>query len=181
MNIFVTDPDPVVCARQHCDVHLRKMIVETAQLLSAAHIVIDGVQVAYKKTHHHHPCAVWVQTSASNYRWAFALLVAQLDEYEYRFARTHKTRSYVDALSRIPSMPDLGLTPFAMAMPEELRSTDVFKSYRRYLKRKLLSWREREKPVRTQFTCREVPRYLASVSGRLFPCIQQGVHHVASY
>ena len=177
MNIFATSPDPVVCAQHHCDVHPRKMIVEQAQLLSTAHIVIDDIQVAYKKTHHHHPCAIWVQASASNYRWALALLIAQLDEYEYRFDRVHKTRSYVDALSRIPSMPDIGLTKFAQAMPEELRSSNPFKSYRRYLKQKLLSWREREKPVRTHFTRREVPHHLLAVSGRIFPCINQGVQY----
>jgi hypothetical protein len=29
MNIFITHNNPIICASDHCDVHLRKMIVET--------------------------------------------------------------------------------------------------------------------------------------------------------
>ena len=115
MNIFATDPDPTVCARQHCDVHLIKMVTETAQLLSAAHIVCDGVQVAYKKTHHNHPCAVWVRASAHNYRWAYTLLCCLLDEYTYRFNKKHATERFRKALAKTPTMPVLGLTQFAIA------------------------------------------------------------------
>jgi len=42
MNIFYLNKDPKVCAEQHCDKHVVKMIVEYAQLLSTAHRVIDG-------------------------------------------------------------------------------------------------------------------------------------------
>ena len=42
MNIFYLHPDPVVCAAHHCDKHVVKMILETAQLLSTAHRVLDG-------------------------------------------------------------------------------------------------------------------------------------------
>ena len=34
MNIFVLDTDPVKCAQSHCDKHVVKMVLETAQLLS---------------------------------------------------------------------------------------------------------------------------------------------------
>ena len=33
MNIFVVDEDPVIAARQLCDKHVVKMILETAQML----------------------------------------------------------------------------------------------------------------------------------------------------
>lgn len=36
VNIFMLDHDPVAAARAHCDKHVVKMIVETAQLLSTA-------------------------------------------------------------------------------------------------------------------------------------------------
>ena len=42
MNIFYLNKDPKICAEQHCDKHVVKMIVEYAQLLSTAHRVIDG-------------------------------------------------------------------------------------------------------------------------------------------
>ena len=34
MNIFVTDLDPFIAAKNLCDVHIIKMILETCQLLS---------------------------------------------------------------------------------------------------------------------------------------------------
>ena len=42
MNIFVIDKDPVVAAQEHCDKHVVKMIVESAQMLSTAHRILDG-------------------------------------------------------------------------------------------------------------------------------------------
>jgi hypothetical protein len=50
MNIFYLDKDPRQCAEWMVDKHVVKMILETAQLLSTAHRVIDGleVEVTYK-------------------------------------------------------------------------------------------------------------------------------------
>ncbi len=50
MNIFYIDKDPKQCAKWMVDKHVVKMILETAQLLSTAHRVIDGapVEVTYK-------------------------------------------------------------------------------------------------------------------------------------
>lgn len=175
MNIFVTDPSPVVCAKQLCDVHLRKMVIEQAQLLSTAHIVCDGVQVAYKKTHHNHPCAVWVRESTNNYLWAWQLLLAMCSEYRYRFEKPHLTETHLQALRKMPTMPSIGLTPFAIAMPEHLRSDDICASYRRYLLIKLREWRSRERPINTGFTRREVPSFLLTVSPRYFPRTDLGV------
>ena len=44
MNIFVLDEDPQVAAQMMCDKHVVKMIVESAQMLSTAHRVLDGEQ-----------------------------------------------------------------------------------------------------------------------------------------
>ena len=37
MNIFILDKDIEKCAQYHCDKHLIKMILESAQLLCTAH------------------------------------------------------------------------------------------------------------------------------------------------
>ena len=42
MNIFILDEDPVIAARMLCDRHIPKMIVESAQMLSTAHRLLDG-------------------------------------------------------------------------------------------------------------------------------------------
>jgi len=43
MNIFYIDRDPVIAAQMSCDKHVVKMILESAQMLCAAHRVLDGV------------------------------------------------------------------------------------------------------------------------------------------
>lgn len=163
MNIFATDPNPEICAQQHCDVHVIKMILETAQLLSTAHVVVTGNQVAYKKTHANHPCGIWIRESAHNYKWAFRLFVALLTEYEFRFGRVHKSATYKNALAQIPPLPVLGLTKFAQAMPLEFGGACSHASYRRYVRAKLREWKRRPKPMRTTFTRRAPPAFLLAV------------------
>jgi hypothetical protein len=88
MNIFYLHHDTKICAQYHNDKHCIKMILESAQLLSTAHRVIDGTQtielvngrkrkrwsldnpaldsVLYKATHVNHPSSVWVRQSSEN-------------------------------------------------------------------------------------------------------------------
>ncbi|NDB61434.1 hypothetical protein EB001_23795, partial [bacterium] len=44
MNIFYIHEEPKMCAEWAVDSHCVKMILESAQLLSTAHRVIDGVE-----------------------------------------------------------------------------------------------------------------------------------------
>ena len=58
MNIFFVDRDPEQCARDHCDKHVCKMVIEYGQLLSTAHRVLDGDDApdeVYKIAHKNHP------------------------------------------------------------------------------------------------------------------------------
>jgi hypothetical protein len=86
MNIFILDKDPVLAAQLQCDKHVVKMIVESAQMLSTAHRMLDGKIVMkpsrsgkrmikyydlyegandleaemlyYSAVHHGHPCTI---------------------------------------------------------------------------------------------------------------------------
>ena len=42
MNIFVVDEHPIAAANQMIDKHVVKMILESGQMLSTAHRVLDG-------------------------------------------------------------------------------------------------------------------------------------------
>jgi len=42
MNIFILNQDPVISAQEQCDKHVVKMIVESGQMLSTAHRLLDG-------------------------------------------------------------------------------------------------------------------------------------------
>lgn len=148
MNIFILDNDPKKAARYHSDKHVVKMILETAQLLSTAHYELDGPhEKLYKPTHKNHPCAIWTRETKANYVWAYKLLEALLVEYTARFSgKTHKTASLMPYLKYPPlRIPNHNyLTPFALAMPPEYKSTDAVYSYRRYYaieKKHLHSWK----------------------------------------
>lgn len=117
MNIFILSDNPIDAAIQHNDKHVVKMILESAQLLSTAHRILDGTEVTeqryvksgkrmghlrntktwklpdwrddilYQATHRNHPCAVWCRESVANYQWLWDLLSALTDEYYYRYGQ----------------------------------------------------------------------------------------------
>ena len=61
MNIFFLDKDPIIAAQYHCDKHCVKMILESAQLLSTAHRVLDEDDAhpdLYKVAHKNHPSTI---------------------------------------------------------------------------------------------------------------------------
>ena len=123
MNIFVLDEQPIHAATMHNNKHVVKMIVETAQLLSTAHRIIDGVEtdatyttrkgkiskkkvwvlpdrrenILYKVTHQNHPCAVWCRESIHNYQWTWNLLMGLCSEYYYRYGQDKGRRHKVEA------------------------------------------------------------------------------------
>ena len=42
MNIFILDKNPIKAAQLQCDKHVVKMIVESGQMLSTVHRMVDG-------------------------------------------------------------------------------------------------------------------------------------------
>lgn len=150
MNIFVLDKDPYIAAKYHTDKHVVKMILETAQLLSTAHHVLDKndwvTKNIYKKTHVNHPCAKWVRESSANYQWAYKLLEALLLEFSVRYGKQHSTHRLLPYLMCNPHTIDYvkGLTPFAQAMPDEFKDSDAVRAYHKYYngaKRHLFGWK----------------------------------------
>ena len=66
MNIFAVHEDPRMAALELPDKLVPKMIVESAQMLSTAHRVLDGDEKAdmlhlYKKAYENHPSTIWVR------------------------------------------------------------------------------------------------------------------------
>lgn len=164
MNIFVLDKDPVKAAQQQCDAHVSKMILESAQMLSTAHRVLDGIatrrpsksgktmvkywklldereDILYKAVHVGHPCTVWTMESILNYEWHYEHYCALHDEFIYRYGHTHK--SWVDLQGTLISPPNniplAGPTKFKLAMgasPECIDNSDPVGSYRKFYQTK---------------------------------------------
>lgn len=153
MNIFVLDRDPLKAAEYMCDKHIPKMVVETAQMLSTAHRIVDpnnthGIhQHLYKTTHKNHPCTRWVCANEKNYRWLLHHFIGLAGEYYFRYwGKRHKSyeklRPYVLTVS--PWNRDFephydnaekGFLPitFAQAMPDAYKiADDPVTAYRNY-------------------------------------------------
>lgn len=134
MNIFVLDRDVKTCAQYHQDKHVVKMILETAQMLCAAHALTrSGIETPYAATHARHPCTQWTWLSLTNYKWLCELGKELGAEYTYRYGKTHKSEAVIDwAIAHELPRPDLGLTKFAQAMPDEFKRKDTVEAYRAY-------------------------------------------------
>ena len=150
MNIFVLDEKVEKCAEYHCDKHVIKMILESAQMLSAV-VRLNGYDVGYKLTHKNHPCTKWARESLSNYNWLVRLTRLLNYEYRYRYDKdiNHKSYDLVKTLP-IPDLSDIGLTPFAQAMPDQYKNKNAVKAYRDYYineKSKFLTWTNRKTPI----------------------------------
>lgn len=153
MNIFFLDKDPVKAARYHCDKHVVKMILESAQLLSTAHRLLDerDDDILYRATHKNHPCAIWVRESSGNYSWLYNLFVALCDEYTYRYDKIHLTDSKLrkELYSCPNNIPFVRRTKPAQAMPEKYRDKDPVIAYRNYYngdKAPIATWKKRDIP-----------------------------------
>ena len=163
MNIFFLDRDPQIAAQMHCNSHVVKMILESAQLLSTAHRILDGTDgvlpddrqtVLYRATHKNHPSAIWTRANADNYRWVHDLLYFLIDEYRFRYGnKPHATERLLPFLLDAPynintKCPRVLVAP-PQCMPDDCKSLDTVNSYRTYYvkhKYHIAKWTRRETP-----------------------------------
>lgn len=150
MNIFVLDKDPMLAAKYHCDKHIVKMILESAQLLCSAHWV-SGSQAKYRLTHKNHPCSIWVRESIENYDWMCYFSMCLCMEYTSRYGKTHKSQETIEwCCINKPNLNSTGVvSDHPLCMPEKYKSDDVVTSYRSYYlgeKMEFAKWSKSEKP-----------------------------------
>jgi len=162
MNIFILDEDPKKAAEYHCDKHVVKMILESAQMISSAHwlhlLSANGKSLKdfrrvrdakqwlltntdkslhppYSLTHVHHPCTIWVSSTKENYDWHYQLLFYLCEEYTRRYKKIHKTAYHLKWFKK--NYP-LGMTSdkledFAICMDDNYKiNNDPVRSYRQY-------------------------------------------------
>ena len=157
MNIFYLDRNPKVAAQMMCDKHVVKMILESAQMLSTAHRVIDGDYRADRGgfnniTHKNHPSTIWVRASSENYRWLWKHFDALLKEYTHRYGKHHATERlrnilYMPPLNIVHGVP---LTDPPQCMPELCKGEDTVLAYQNYYiieKSGFARWTKREIPT----------------------------------
>ena len=149
MNIFFLDYDTQKCAKYHCDKHVVKMILETAQLLCGVHWVA-GSEAPYKLSHKNHPCSIWARKSLSNYLYLCDLGLELCKEYTFRYGKKHKTQQIIEwCLINKPNINDIDFTTPPKAMPDEFKVDCVIESYRNYYrvaKASFATWKNRVIP-----------------------------------
>ena len=162
MNIFFLHWNPRVAAQYHCDKHVVKMIIETAQMLYSAHWVLNPLDIppnAYKLAHKNHPCSIWVRQSLSNYMWLASLGWWLCKEYQFRYgsSKIHKTEEHILWLIKNAptSIPYTDMTTPALAMPDEYKQKDPIESYRVFYIESKCKARDIVK-----YSCRDIPQFL---------------------
>lgn len=178
MNLFVLDDDITTSVQYYTNKHVVKMILETAQMLSTAHRILDGDDidpVIYKKTHWNHPCSKWMRETTGNYSYGYNLFSLLAKEYQYRYNKNHLSwRKLQDVLKTPPKNIDesLEMTPFALAMPDEYKTFDsAVESYRKYYigeKSHLFTWTRRQIPTWITKTLMPIYNYHCNKCGHEF-------------
>ena len=176
MNIFVVDKDPVIAAQSLCDKHIVKMIVESGQMLSTAHRVLDGDEwtdygkngrrikrwrlkddredYLWKASFVRHPCTVWTMENSINYNWHWQHAYALCKEYTSRYNKTHSSEPLIKKLRKEPDRLSIiyphSMTEFAQAMPDKYKvKGNAVQAYRNYYngeKSEFAKWPEGKTP-----------------------------------
>ena len=155
MNIFYLDRDPEIAAQMMCDKHVVKMILESAQMLSTAHRVLDGDEYAdkvglYKMAHKNHPSTIWVRANYENYDWLHEHMEALMTEYTYRYGKHHATERLIHSLWEHPKNITHGyFTDPPQCMPDYCKNDDAVSAYQNYYileKSDFATWKRRDKP-----------------------------------
>ena len=166
MNLFILSLDPARAAEEMMDKHINKILLEAVQMLcTAMRVLITDLpeelsNSIYKQAHKNHPVTIWCRTSRANFIWTLDLIDALHAEWKYRYGhpetKIHKSyqvaqilRANIPADDKFPRPESEGVTPFALAMPDEYKDPagDAVKSYRAYYmspeKRRIASWSKR--------------------------------------
>ena len=163
MNLFILSLIQKEIAQFMMDKHVSKILLEAVQMLCSAKRVLDPEdevnQRLYKLAHKNHPVTSWCRKSKANFIWVLDLIEELHNEWKYRYGHpeTKAHKSYLVSLilrENIPSddkFEESGLTPFALAMPDQYKTDDPVESYRNYYmseeKQKIATWKKlREKP-----------------------------------
>jgi len=161
MNIFVLDLDPKKAARDHCDNHIVKMVLEGAQILGSTHWISNGVikkkeilslekpEEIWKKFPRmdesgkvkpygigfaNHPSSKWSRYCIENWQWLVDLCIEMTYEHERRWGKITTMRKVIEWFaSNPPQLLSNGkISAFYQAVPDHIKGDDPVHAYRLY-------------------------------------------------
>jgi hypothetical protein len=145
MNIFYINEDPIIAAQELCDDHIRKMQIESAQMLCTAHWE-SGNEAPYKRAHLNHPSTKWTRESIQHYRWLVRHGLEICSEFTKRYGKYHKTQDVLEwCRDNEPNLPNSHFVAPPQCMPDEYKHDDTIEAYKTFyvedkIKIKKLNW-----------------------------------------
>ena len=127
MNIFFLDTCPQRAARCQVKKSAIKMILESAQLLSAAVRLhgYDGDDV-YKISHKNHPSSIWCRANQANFLWLAEHGLELCDMYTRESGKIHKSQAIIErCIDLIDLLPNDSDEPTIYKAMAAIKSSDV--------------------------------------------------------
>ncbi len=175
VNIFYTDHDPKVAARDSCDSYVVKIPVEVGLLLSAIHwrtcykgpissglpLVLDAEGCVLPAIGPYKDSKVikstsetykWLIKSTGNYDYAITYGLELISEFKKRYGKLHQTESVLLWLKvNVPNIPTGPTTEdVGLAMPDKYKDrSNPTASYKNYImceKSAVVSWKRSKIP-----------------------------------
>ncbi len=171
MNIFVLDQSPTIAASYHCDQHLHKMILESAQMVSTAlllrNFALSGI---YKLAYPKHPCTRWAAESNHNILWICELAM-ELESIRQSIKNCdyHSSSDVIKLVHdfiryEFPCAASTAHTPFIFAGPAiiSIRPGSTVDHYCQYYRKKHNNWLL-DKGAGMTYKGRPVPDFMADL------------------
>lgn len=166
MNIFILDTNPILAAQAHCDQHLHKMILESAQMLStAAHKFFPHLKGhIYAPAYEKHPCTQWVSADLSHMAWVCALATTLNEIRESTGSNRHSSMDVIQAIYDNIDIYACSMRPdhFAEAMYPHIRirsDLTTVQKYQLYYQKKHAQW-QLDKGRGMTYKNRPVPEFM---------------------
>jgi hypothetical protein len=164
MNIFLLNNKINKSVQMLHDKHVVKMVLETTQLLSSVHHILESPadkSKIYKVTHKNHPCAVWARYSNLTYNWLIEYGLAICAEYTHRFRKIHKSQAVIEYMKEVDTSTLWSSTKdkwmeHPKCMPDKYKVNCPVQSY--------INYYIAEKLVSFKYTNRECPKWNELIS-----------------
>tara|TARA_R110000764_G_scaffold46791_6_gene104882 strand:- start:501 stop:989 length:489 start_codon:yes stop_codon:yes gene_type:complete len=140
MNIFYLG-NAKLSAKELCDKHIVKMVLESAQMLCTTHWcfanTLEKVQelskiALYKPAHVNHPSTIWTRRSNEQYMWHYDLYCEMSKEYTRRYGKIHGASRFIGVLDKPPKDLGTGFTEPPQCMPDKYKNDCTVTAYRNY-------------------------------------------------
>lgn len=172
MNLFRLSDKPKESAQFNQDIHVRKIIVESAQILANCYTLKElenapktQLGTFRKHSYYNHPICKWVREDLNNFVWVYDHARFLCQEFTYRFDKVHFCQSFIEWCNTL--IPDLPLNKPTeqpqcfLKYPELMVKNNPVEGYRRYYcAHKMFFVNKSGKVINATWTRRDKPEWI---------------------